>query len=53
MTFMDKYKTGSLRLTELKKLRAKIEDEIKREEADIAKDKADLLCKEFSKRKSK
>jgi hypothetical protein len=50
---MDKYKTGSPRLNELKKQRAQIDDEIKREHAFLAKEKADALCKELSKRKSK
>jgi len=50
---MDKYKTGSPRLTELKKQRDKLNDEIKREEAFLATEKAALLCKEFSKRKGK
>ena len=60
MTFMDKYKITSPKLTELKarleterRQVAKTEREICAENARLAKAKAEALCAEMRKRKSK
>lgn len=51
--FMDKYKITSTKLEELKKRKAKIDDDIRVEHARLAKEKADALCAEMAKRKAK
>lgn len=50
---MDKYKITSTKLEELKKRKAKIDDDIRVEHARLAKEKADALCAEMAKRKAK
>ena len=50
---MDKYKITSPRLEELKRKKAKIDDDIRLEHARLAKEKVDDLCAEVRRRKSK